>query len=162
MSSRNIPHLPDLGVYGFDRYEPVILASLVTEDPMLLIGRSGTGKTFLTSRLVEDLISILRKAPPEPRKLASSDENAWEEIVAQAKHDRGEISGYSRTLIGQTMESLMENLSAFSLLELWLATAQGQACWEMAPPKSLHLAPLRLNDIVSLVSQRVYNVARYS
>ena len=55
MSIRTIPHLPDLGVYGFDRYEPVILASLVTEDPMLLIGRSGTGKTFLLNSLSEAL-----------------------------------------------------------------------------------------------------------
>jgi hypothetical protein len=48
-------HLPDLGVYGFDRYEPVILAALVTEDPPLLIGRSGTGKTFLLNSLSEAL-----------------------------------------------------------------------------------------------------------
>ena len=48
-------HLPDLGVYGFDRYEPVILAALVTEDPLLLIGRSGTGKTFLLNSLSEAL-----------------------------------------------------------------------------------------------------------
>ena len=47
--------LPDLGVYGFDRFEPVILAALVTEDPLLLIGRSGTGKTFLLNSLSEAL-----------------------------------------------------------------------------------------------------------
>jgi hypothetical protein len=35
--------LADLGVYGFDRHEMRILASLVTEDPLLLVGRSGTG-----------------------------------------------------------------------------------------------------------------------
>ena len=55
MSTKSTTHLPDLGVYGFDRYEPVILASLVTEDPMLLIGRSGTGKTFLLNSLSEAL-----------------------------------------------------------------------------------------------------------
>ena len=48
-------HLPDLGVYGFGRFEPVILAALVSEDPMLLIGRSGTGKTFLLNSLSEAL-----------------------------------------------------------------------------------------------------------
>jgi MoxR-like ATPase len=48
-------YLPELGVYGFDRYEPVILAALVTEDPLLLIGRSGTGKTFLLNSLSEAL-----------------------------------------------------------------------------------------------------------
>ncbi len=55
MSPKPIPHLPDLGVYGFDHYEPIILAALVTEDPMLLIGRSGTGKTFLLNSLSEAL-----------------------------------------------------------------------------------------------------------
>lgn len=48
-------YLRDLGVFGFDYYEPVILAALVSEDPMLLIGRSGTGKTFLLNSLSEAL-----------------------------------------------------------------------------------------------------------
>ena len=47
--------LPSIGVFGFDRLEPVILAALVTEDPLLLIGRSGTGKTFLLNSLSEVL-----------------------------------------------------------------------------------------------------------
>lgn len=53
--STQASHLPALGVYGFDHYEPVILAALVSEDPMLLIGRSGTGKTFLLNSLSEAL-----------------------------------------------------------------------------------------------------------
>lgn len=55
MTTKSFTHLADLGVYGFDRQEPVILAALVTEDPMLLIGRSGTGKTFLLNSLSEAL-----------------------------------------------------------------------------------------------------------
>ena len=47
--------LADLGVYGFDRFETAILAALVTEDPLLLVGRSGTGKTFLLNTLSEAL-----------------------------------------------------------------------------------------------------------
>jgi MoxR-like ATPase len=47
--------LADLGVYGFDRHETAILAALVTEDPLLLVGRSGTGKTFLLNTLSEAL-----------------------------------------------------------------------------------------------------------
>jgi len=47
--------LPPLGVFGFDRLEPVILAALVTEDPLLLIGQSGTGKTYLLNTLSEAL-----------------------------------------------------------------------------------------------------------
>jgi uncharacterized protein (DUF433 family) len=49
------PKLADLGVYGFDRFETAILAALVTEDPLLLVGRSGTGKTFLLNTLSEAL-----------------------------------------------------------------------------------------------------------
>ena len=48
-------HLADLGVYGFERHETAILAALVTEDPLLLVGRSGTGKTFLLNTLSEAL-----------------------------------------------------------------------------------------------------------
>lgn len=47
--------LPGLGVYGFDDLEVAILAALVTEDPLLLIGRSGTGKTYLLNSLSEAL-----------------------------------------------------------------------------------------------------------
>ena len=47
--------LADLGVFGFDRHEITILAALVTEDPLLLVGRSGTGKTFLLNTLSEAL-----------------------------------------------------------------------------------------------------------
>ena len=47
--------LAALGVHGFDRLEPVVLAALVTEDPLLLVGRSGTGKTYLLNTLSEAL-----------------------------------------------------------------------------------------------------------
>lgn len=48
-------YLARLGVYGFDAVEPVILAALVTEDPLLLVGNSGTGKTFLLNSISEAL-----------------------------------------------------------------------------------------------------------
>lgn len=48
-------HLTSLGVYGFDAVEPIILAALVTEDPLILIGSSGTGKTFLLNSVSEAL-----------------------------------------------------------------------------------------------------------
>jgi len=47
--------LRHLGVYGYDQVEPVILASLVSEDPLLLVGKAGTGKTFLLNSLSEAL-----------------------------------------------------------------------------------------------------------
>jgi MoxR-like ATPase len=47
--------LRDLGVFGYDPVEPIILAALVTEDPLLLVGHAGTGKTFLLNSLSEAL-----------------------------------------------------------------------------------------------------------
>jgi MoxR-like ATPase len=48
-------YLAALDVFGFDNIEPAILAALVTQDPLLLIGRSGTGKTYLLNSLSEEL-----------------------------------------------------------------------------------------------------------
>jgi MoxR-like ATPase len=47
--------LPAIGIYGYEDIEPPILASLVTADPLLLIGECGTGKTFLLNKLSEIL-----------------------------------------------------------------------------------------------------------
>lgn len=56
MSDSHSPSvLARLGAYGFGAQEPVILAALVTGDPLLLIGRSGTGKTFLLNSISEAL-----------------------------------------------------------------------------------------------------------
>ena len=43
------------GIYGYEAIESVILASLVTADPLLLIGNCGTGKTFLLNSLSKAL-----------------------------------------------------------------------------------------------------------
>lgn len=47
--------LRQLGVYGYDPVEPVIIAALVSGDPLLLVGKAGTGKTFLLNSLSEAL-----------------------------------------------------------------------------------------------------------
>lgn len=47
--------LRPLGIYGFNQLEPLLLAALVSEDPILLIGLSGTGKTYLLNRVSEAL-----------------------------------------------------------------------------------------------------------
>ncbi len=44
-----------LGPAGWDALEPVILAALATETPLLLIGPHGSGKTMLLNRLAEAL-----------------------------------------------------------------------------------------------------------
>ena len=48
-------YLQDIGVYGYNAVEPIVLAALVTEDPLLLIGKAGTGKTYLLNSLSETL-----------------------------------------------------------------------------------------------------------
>ena len=40
-----------LGLHGYDDLDPLILAALVTRDPVLLIGSAGTGKTMMLNRL---------------------------------------------------------------------------------------------------------------
>ncbi|GIU73678.1 MAG: hypothetical protein KatS3mg004_0765 [Bryobacteraceae bacterium] len=47
--------LSSLGLHGLEAVEPAILASLVTEDPLLLIGPHGTGKSMLLERLAQAL-----------------------------------------------------------------------------------------------------------
>ena len=49
------PFLSYLGAFGFEKTEVLILAALVTEDPLLLIGASGTGKTYLLNSISEAL-----------------------------------------------------------------------------------------------------------
>jgi MoxR-like ATPase len=44
-----------LGIAGWDHLEPVILAALATESPLLLIGPHGTAKTLILTRLAEAL-----------------------------------------------------------------------------------------------------------
>ncbi|HYI14195.1 MAG TPA: MoxR family ATPase, partial [Thermomicrobiales bacterium] len=47
--------LADLGLFGVDAIEPLILAGLVSEEPILLIGAHGTGKSLLFVRLADAL-----------------------------------------------------------------------------------------------------------
>lgn len=51
----SFPFLPRLGIHGYSQLEPLLLAALVTRDPLLLIGRAGTGKTFLLNRIAAAL-----------------------------------------------------------------------------------------------------------
>ena len=47
--------LSRLGLYGMGSIEPVILAALISEEPLLLIGRHGTAKSLLLTRLAQAL-----------------------------------------------------------------------------------------------------------
>lgn len=51
----SFPFFPRLGIHGYGRLEPLLLAALVCEDPLLLIGQAGTGKTFLLNRIAAAL-----------------------------------------------------------------------------------------------------------
>jgi MoxR-like ATPase len=44
-----------LGLLGWDELEPVLLAALATKEPLLLIGKHGTAKSFLLERLAQAL-----------------------------------------------------------------------------------------------------------
>ena len=44
-----------LGLFGWQHLEPVILAALASESPMLLIGKHGSAKSFILERLAESL-----------------------------------------------------------------------------------------------------------
>lgn len=44
-----------LGIFGFDRLEPVVLAALASEATLLLVGAHGTAKSLLLERLSEGL-----------------------------------------------------------------------------------------------------------
>ena len=47
--------LERLGIVGMGSVEPVILAALIQQDPLLLIGPHGTGKSYLLNRLAASL-----------------------------------------------------------------------------------------------------------
>lgn len=54
MSGKSLITEP-LGLFGWKHLEPVILASLITEMPMLLVGKHGSAKSFILERLAESL-----------------------------------------------------------------------------------------------------------
>ncbi len=43
--------MENLGLYGWESYEPVILAALASEEPLLLVGRHGSAKSLLLESL---------------------------------------------------------------------------------------------------------------
>lgn len=44
-----------LGLEGWTALEPVVLAALASEEPLILIGRHGSAKSFLLERLAQSL-----------------------------------------------------------------------------------------------------------
>ena len=52
--------LSRLGLFGLDDLAPVIVAALATDEPLLLIGPHGTGKTLLLTRVAEALGLMFR------------------------------------------------------------------------------------------------------
>ena len=44
-----------LGLYGWKRVEPILLAALLSEEPLLLVGAHGCAKSFVLERLAEAL-----------------------------------------------------------------------------------------------------------
>ena len=62
-----------LGLYGWAGLEPVLLAALASEEPLLLVGPHGCAKSFVLERLAESLGLVFRDAiegAAVPRKYA--------------------------------------------------------------------------------------------
>ena len=101
MSAVQSYHLASLGVFGFDALEPVVLAALITEDPLLLIGNSGTGKTFLLNSLSEalGLIAITTRAS-SPSTISSAflpgRQARRREVPQDTRHRLGRAFGADR------------------------------------------------------------------
>jgi len=57
LATRPARHSPlrALGIVGYDQVEPVVLAALATQTPLLLIGAHGTAKSLLLARLAQAL-----------------------------------------------------------------------------------------------------------
>ncbi|MCX7830664.1 MAG: MoxR family ATPase, partial [Acidobacteria bacterium] len=56
MTEKNIDYvLKEIGLYGYEKIEDIILAAIVTGDPLLLVGTHGTAKTMLCERLARAL-----------------------------------------------------------------------------------------------------------
>jgi MoxR-like ATPase len=57
LAARAARHSPlrALGIVGYDHVEPVVLAALATQTPLLLIGPHGTAKSLLLARLAQAL-----------------------------------------------------------------------------------------------------------
>ena len=49
-----------LGLYGWKKVEPVLLAALLSDDPLLLVGAHGCAKSFVLERLAEALCMEFR------------------------------------------------------------------------------------------------------
>ena len=49
------PITEPLGLYGWKKAEPVLLAALLSEEPLLLVGAHGCAKSFVLERLAEAL-----------------------------------------------------------------------------------------------------------
>jgi len=57
--------LKELGIYGFDQIEDILLAALATGDPLLMVGDKGTAKSLLVEKIAQhmEISSIVYSAP---------------------------------------------------------------------------------------------------
>ena len=83
-----------LGIVGWDHLEPVIVAALVTESPLLLIGPQGSAKTIVLTRRGHDALAAGRRifADIEQRWI----EEFGEERIAQVRETAEMLVEYER------------------------------------------------------------------
>jgi MoxR-like ATPase len=53
--ANNFSILERIGLFGLSEIEPIIIAALVTDEPLLLIGSHGTGKSLLLTKIAQAL-----------------------------------------------------------------------------------------------------------
>ena len=68
-----------LGLYGWKRSEAVLLAALLSEEPLLLVGAHGCAKSFVLERLAETL--GMEFATRTKLEYLSSPESIWDAEV---------------------------------------------------------------------------------
>ena len=94
--------LERLGIVGMESIEPVILAALIQQDPLLLIGPHGTGKSYLLNRLAAALrlrAPALQRQPAQlrrPRRLSAPQRLRRTRLHPDAGFDLGRAVGVHR------------------------------------------------------------------
>lgn len=100
-----------LGLLGWERLEPVLLAALTTREPLLLIGRHGTAKSFLLERLAQAVAS--RATEPQRAAIAL--------VLYLALRS-------SRRIAATAAETLASQLSVFCIHSRRLTRFTGRSC----------------------------------
>ena len=108
-----------LGLYGWKKAEPVLLAALLSEEPLLLVGAHGCAKSFVLERLAEALPDATRTK----LEYLSSPESIWNAEVVfidEISRTRPELQNklfpivYDRRVQGRPLARLVYRWAAMN------------------------------------------------